>query len=62
MLRYYSYRNRKMIYPIHKQSLQLRQVVSDHQKQRDFLHTEINEKLNEDNVQKSSFVMSYKSI
>lgn len=62
MLRYYSYRNRKTIYPIHKQSLQLRQVVSDHQKQRDFLHTEINEKLNEDNVQKSSFVMSYKSI
>lgn len=61
MLRYYSYRNRKTIYPIHKQSLQPEQVASDHQK-RDFLHTEINEKLNKDNVQKSSFVMSYKSI
>jgi len=38
MLRYYSYRNRKTIYPIHKQSLQPGQVVSDHQKKRLLAH------------------------
>ncbi len=63
MLRYYSYRNRKTIYTLFISSLcSLDKLYLTIKKQRDFLHTEINEKLNEDNVQKSSFVMSYKSI